>query len=298
MSEQGYTWPGSEAPWPGPDGRLGGQRRLPLGGPPATSSPPNLRKLGQELLLHVLGMNPGLLLLPGRAWWGRGGPSPLLQSQTLFLPVSSSTPPPPSPGAARPWLLHGQGLHTGLVDLVDDDIPQLTHKLPEVQAEAETDRWEGGECLSPGGMQLGTHPVPPFSSQRPKSPSPALAPTSQGSETGLWRNEPRGSWKARVGVRPAVGPQALTRRPQGWGLPGLALPIASSSPFSSRSVFRPHRFQPPPFSHPMDTPAPPTPTSARLAEALWPLLSLCSSWVPRPSRALTPHPSQANKLLG
>lgn len=68
MPKKPYTWLGSEVPWLGLNGRLWGHRRLPSWGPPwgppAASLPSNLRKLGQELLLHIFGMNPGLLLLP------------------------------------------------------------------------------------------------------------------------------------------------------------------------------------------------------------------------------------------
>lgn len=66
---------------------------------PATSPPSNFRKLGQELFLHVLGVNPGFLFLPG---------------------------------AAGSRLLHRHGIHPGLIDLVDEYIPQLTHKLHEL----------------------------------------------------------------------------------------------------------------------------------------------------------------------
>lgn len=66
MPNQPYTWLGSEVPQLGLNGRLWGNRRLSPWGAPATSSPSNLRKLGQELLLYVFGMNPGFLLLPGR----------------------------------------------------------------------------------------------------------------------------------------------------------------------------------------------------------------------------------------
>lgn len=136
MAKKPYTWLGSEVPWLGLNGRLWGHRRLPPWGPPAASLPSNLRKLGQELLLHILGMNPGLLLLP-REVGGRRGQSSLLPFQTLLPPCEEGSPspcPPASPGAAGSWLLHGHGLHTGLIDLVDDYISQLTHKLPGTEA--------------------------------------------------------------------------------------------------------------------------------------------------------------------
>ena len=137
MPQQPSTWPGSEAPGLGPDGRLWGHGRLPPGGPPAPSPPANLRKLGQELLFHVFGMNPGLLLLPVRVWWGRRGPSSL-------LPHSGQPPThtPTSPGAAGPRFLHGHGLHPGLIDPVDDYVPQLAHEL-WVGPGRGGDRWRG-----------------------------------------------------------------------------------------------------------------------------------------------------------
>ena len=141
MPNQLYTWLGSEAPRLGPDKpRLWGHRRMSPGGPPATSSSSNLRKLGQELLLHIFSMNPGLLLLPG------GG---VLQgTETVFPPLILGPPPslptwrvaPASPGATGSWFLHGHGLHTCFIDLVYDDISQLTHELQATQVEAETDR--------------------------------------------------------------------------------------------------------------------------------------------------------------
>lgn len=139
MPNQPCTWLGSEAPWLGPEGRLWGHRRLPPGGSPATSLSSNLWKLGQELLLHVFGMNPGLLLLPGKAQGGERRQSSLLPSLTLppRKAGSPSTSTPVSPGTAGPWLLHCHGLHTGLIDLIDD-VSQLTHELREAQAEAET----------------------------------------------------------------------------------------------------------------------------------------------------------------
>lgn len=93
MLNEPYTWLGSEAPWLGLNGRLWGHRRLPFWGPPAASSPSNLRKLGQELLLHIFGMNPGLLLLP-RKVGGKKGTASLLLFQILFPPCEESSPSP------------------------------------------------------------------------------------------------------------------------------------------------------------------------------------------------------------
>lgn len=189
MSEQWYTWPGSAASRLGPDGRLGEHRRLSPGGPPATSSPSYLRKFGQELLLHIFGMNPGLLLLPGRVWQGRRWiVFPPLDPDPLSSPPvgSPSTSIPISPGAGGPWFFHCHGLHAGLIDLVDDNIPQLAHKLwvAQTETQTQTDRWEGGECLSSPGAAILDSPHPTrFSSRHPKSPSPVLAPMSQVSET-------------------------------------------------------------------------------------------------------------------
>lgn len=129
MPNQPYTWLGSQAPWPRLNGRLWGHRRLPPWGPPATSSPSNLRKLGQELLLHVFSMNPGLLLLPEGVGRRRGQSSLLFQTLLPFCEKGSPTPPLASPGAAGPWLLHCHGFHAGFIDLVDDYISQLAHQL-------------------------------------------------------------------------------------------------------------------------------------------------------------------------
>lgn len=102
MPSQPYTWLGSEAPRLGPDGaRLWGHRRLPPRGPPATSSPTNLGKLGQELLLHVFGVNPGLLLLPGGGGlWEKKATvfPPPIPGSPPSLPIRRAAPvPPPQP---------------------------------------------------------------------------------------------------------------------------------------------------------------------------------------------------------
>lgn len=110
-------------------------------GYPATSSPSNFRKLSQKLFLHILGMDPGFFFLPGGGEKRALGPSfhchPLPQQQEAL-----DTSTPASPGAAGPWLLHCHGLHPGLIDLVDDDIPQLTHELQEAQ-ERPRERGQG-----------------------------------------------------------------------------------------------------------------------------------------------------------
>lgn len=116
MPNQPYTWLGSEVPWLGLNGRLWGHRRLPPWGAPATSSPSNLRKLGQELLLHVFGMNPGLLLLPGGVVGEEDNSLPSSHSRNSSLPVKRAAPTSSHPSltgsswvlaSSQPWSPHG-----------------------------------------------------------------------------------------------------------------------------------------------------------------------------------------------
>lgn len=140
------------------------------------------RWLPQELLLHILVLDPGLLVPPGPGAdmsWPPGAGAP--------WPVQAA---PASPGAAGCGLPAAQSLTLGLIDLVHSAVPKLAHQLAG----------EGGAGISPRSQ------MPPKLADLTPSPhtislQPAVAPhtfSSSGSHESSVRDRTLEQWTPKL----------------------------------------------------------------------------------------------------